>query len=132
MPDYPKEQLWELYQDLPETLQKALFSEEVADNIYEICQKNKIEKANEISRNIGYVFSGLLPPSEFKGVLSEEIGLDKKKAESVSTEIERFIFLPLKKNLEALYKEKIKGKKIKKKASSKKTKKKDSYRESIE
>ncbi len=32
MPNYPKEQLRELYKDLPKDLQKATFSEEVAAN----------------------------------------------------------------------------------------------------
>ncbi len=128
MPDYPKEQLWELYKDLPETLKEALFSDKVADNIHEICRKNEIEEANEISKNIGYVFSGLLPPSEFKKVLEKEIGLNKKKAEKVSSEIARFVFLPLRKNLENLYEEKIKAEKEK---ASGKPKKKDQYREPV-
>jgi len=117
MPDYPKEQLWELYKDLPKNLQNALFSSEIGDNIYEICERNGVEekKASEISKNIGYVFLGLLPPSDFQKVLKKEIGLIPKTAENVSSEIERFIFLPLRKNLEPAP-----------------SKKKDKYREPIE
>ncbi len=138
MPDYPKEQLWELYKDLPKNLQNALFSSEIGDNIYEICERNGVEgkKASEVSKNIGYVFLGLLPPSDFQQVLKKEIGLTPKTAEDISIEIERFIFLPLRKNLEAIYKETIKVRKPKKKTSFLKkeaisSKKKDEYRESI-
>ncbi len=139
MPDYPKEQLWELYKDLPKNLQNALFSSEIGDNIYEICERNEVEgkKTSEISKNIGYVFLGLLPPSNFQQVLKKEIGLIPKTAENVSVEIERFVFLPLRKNLEAIYKETIKVRKPKKEITPLKKKitplkKKDEYREPTE
>jgi len=63
MPDYPKEQLRELYKDLPKDLQKATFSEEVATNIQEVCAENNITDDDvifDITKNIGYVFLGLL------------------------------------------------------------------------
>lgn len=125
MPNYPKEQLQELYKDLPETLQEALFSEKVADNINEVCKKNKVEgkEVSEITKNIGYVFSGLLAPSEFRKTLEEEMGLDKKTSGNIASEIEALVFLPLKKELEGLYQEKIK------KPNKKESSKKDKYRE---
>jgi len=139
MPDYPKEQLWELYKNLPKNLQNALFSLEIGDNIYEICERNGVEgeKASEVNKNIGYVFLGLLPPSGFQEVLKREIGLPPKTAENISIEIEKFVFLPLRKNLEAIYKETIKIRKPKKgtiplKKKSTSSKKKDKYREPIE
>ena len=76
MPDYPKEQLWGLYKAIPEDLQKATFSEEVANNIQEICTENNIADDDtifEIAKNIGYVFLGLLPPNEFADVLEKEL-----------------------------------------------------------
>lgn len=140
MPNYPKEQLRELYKDLPKDLQKATFSEEVAANIQEICAKNDITNDDvifDITKNIGYVFLGLLAPNEFSGVLEKELKIEKKKAEQTSSEMTRFIFLPLKKSLEALYQIKIKPG-IKEPASAKATagkgkpKRKDKYRETIE
>ena len=140
MPNYPKEQLRELYKDLPKDLQKATFSEEVAANIQEICAKNDITDDDvifDITKNIGYVFLGLLAPNEFSGVLEKELKIEKKKAEQTSSEMTRFIFLPLKKSLEALYQIKIKPG-IKEPASAKATtgkgkpKRKDKYRETIE
>ncbi len=111
MPDYPKEQLWELYKSLPEDLQKAIFSQEVADNIQKICLENGVKNDDaifNISKNIGYVFLGLLAPDELKNVLEKEIKIKKDKAEKISSQISRLAFLPVKKSLEALYKIKIK------------------------
>lgn len=74
MPDYPKEQLWQLYQNLPENLQEAGFSEDVAQNIHEICTKNGITDEDvifDVSENLGYVFLGLLPPDEFSYILEK-------------------------------------------------------------
>lgn len=143
MPDYPKEQLWELYKNLPKDLQKAAFSEEVAANIQEICTKNEVTDDDlifDIAKNIGYVFLGLLPPNEFSDVLKKELKIEKSKAEQIASEITRFVFLPVKKSLEALYKIKIKPG-VKPKVTSlppktelpkKKPKKGDKYREATE
>ena len=136
MPSYPKEQLRELYKDLPKDLQKATFSEEVAANIQEVCAENGITDDDvifDITKNIGYVFLGLLPPNEFSGVLEKELKIEKKKAEQVSLKITRFVFLPLKKSLEALYQIKIKaGMKTEVKKAEKKPRKVDKYREITE
>ncbi len=131
MPDYPKEQLWELYKELPKNLQKATFSEEVAANIQEVCKDNGITDDDvifDITKNIGYVFLGLLPPNEFSDILEKELKIEKKKAKQISSEITRFVFLPLKKSLEALYQTQLKAKK----AKQEQVKKKDRYREIIE
>ncbi len=136
MPDYPKEQLRELYKDLPKDLQKATFSEEVAANIQEVCKENGITDDDvifDITKNIGYVFLGLLAPNEFSDVLEKELKIEKKKAKQISSEITRFIFLPLKKSLEALYQIEIKAEKIQmEKKTEEKPKRKDKYREITE
>lgn len=141
MPDYPREQLLQLYKDLPNDLQEAIYSEENALNIREICIKNGISDEStilDITRNIGYVFLGLLLPNEFSYILEKEVNLEKNKAELVASEINRFIFMPVRTSLEALYKIEIKptikpdatlSQKISK---SKGEAKKDSYRESTE
>ena len=143
MPNYPKEQLWELYKDLPKDLQKATFSKEVAANIQEVCKENGITDDDvifDITKNIGYVFLGLLPPNEFSDVLEKELKLNKKTAEQVASEITRFVFLPVRKSLEALYQIKMKASsKLKKEdqptadqPKAGKPKRKDRYREIIE
>lgn len=145
MPNYTKEQLWGLYKNLPEELQKATFSDEVAQNIQEICNNNGItddDLISEIAKNIGYVFLGLLPPNEFSYILEKELKIEKDRAEQIASEITRFVFLPVRPNLEALYKMEIKPS-IKPGAditalretpapTKKKPKRKDFYRETLE
>lgn len=144
MPNYTKEQLWELYKNLPEDLQKATFSDEVAQNIQETCNNNGItedEVISEIAKNIGYVFLGLLPPDELSYVLEKNLKIEKSKSEEIASEITRFVFLPLRPSLEALYQTKIKpsvkpGANLTKPVGvpqiKKQPKKKDVYREAIE
>jgi len=110
MPDYPKEQLWQLYKNLPKNLREAGFSKENAKNIHEVCIKNDITDEDvifDIAKNTGYVFLGLLPPNEFSYVLEKDLKLEKSKAELIASEITRFVFLPVRSSLEALYKIKI-------------------------
>ncbi len=144
MPDYPKEQLQELYKNLPKDLREAGFSKENAKNIHEICVKNDITDEDvifDVAKNTGYVFLGLLPPSEFSYILEKDLKLEKSKAELIASEITRFVFLPVRSSLEALYKMKI-SPSIKPEGahpsssetsslSEKKPKKSDRYRESI-
>jgi len=106
MPNYPKEQLWDLYESLPKEIQEAVFSPENAETIYNICIRNDItdeNKISEIAKNIGYVLLGLLKPDELQSVLEKEIKLKQATAKQVSLEITRFIFFPIKESLEKLY-----------------------------
>lgn len=110
MLDYPKKQLQELYKNLPKDLREAGFSKENARNIQEICTKNGITDEDiifDVAKNVGYVFLGLLPPNEFSYILEKELKIEKSKAELITSEIVRFVFLPVRKSLEALYKTKI-------------------------
>ena len=112
MPDYSKEQLQQLYADLPEDLQEAIYSEQNARNIQEICTKNGVADDDliyEITKNTGHVLLGLLSPNDFSGVLENELKLKKKTAEQIAAGITRFIFFPVRVKLEALYKTVIKS-----------------------
>ena len=135
MVDYPKEQLWELYEQLPKDLQKATFSEQVGQTIKDICTKNSITNSGvifNITKNIGYVFLGLLPPNEFLSFLEKELKIEKNKAQQIDSEITKSVFLPVKKSLEALYEIKLEIRESKPETTRpQKTKKKDSYREPI-
>jgi hypothetical protein len=104
--EYTKEELWKLYKKLPKELQEAIFAEETADHIYEICERYEVpeEKVPEIAKEVGNVLLGLLPPNEFQEILEKEIKLEREIAKRVAQEIHRFIFYPVKSSLEELYK----------------------------
>lgn len=107
MPNYPREKLIELFKALPQDLKDAASSEDTANTIQEICQKNGIteeEAVSEITKNIGYSFLGILPPADFAYILEKEIGLKKSSAEATAADIIRYIFLPVRPSMEALYK----------------------------
>ena len=103
--EYTKDQLWKLYENLPEELKEAVFAEETAENIYSVCVKNGIEdeRISEIARYAGHVLLGVLPPEEFSTTLEKELKLKKEIAKKAAQEINRFIFYPVRTDLEKLY-----------------------------
>jgi hypothetical protein len=104
--EYTKEELWKLYKKLPKELQDAIFAEETAIHIDEICKRYEVpeEKVPEIAKEVGNVLLGLLPPNEFQEILEKEIKLEREIAKKVAQEIYRFIFYPVKSSLGELYK----------------------------
>ncbi|MBZ1345136.1 MAG: hypothetical protein KY055_00600 [Candidatus Nealsonbacteria bacterium] len=107
--EYSQEELWKIYNLLPQELQEAIFSAEITENIRNICLRNEVkeEKISQVARGIGDVFLGLLPPADFKEFLEKEINLKPEKAKEVYHEINRFIFFPVKHSLQDLYKAEI-------------------------
>ena len=132
--EYPKEELQEIYEGLTEDLKGALFSEDAANKISEICAKNGIEKDVElVSKLVGFVFLGLLPPDEFEKTLKEELKLNNGVAKEATKEITASVFYRVKESLEALYKIKIARPEIPSiKAKTEQRPGKDTYREPIE
>lgn len=129
--EYTKEQLWKIFTKLPEVLKETIFSEKTAEDIYNICQRNRIseEKIPEIARLIGNVMLGILLPEKLKNTLKQDLKLKKDTIEKVSFEIERVIFFPIRKELNEIYKIKS-ATKTKEETSTEG--KKDIYREIIE
>jgi len=148
MPEYPQEQLWKIYENLPTELKKLIFSNDSAENIANVCQKNGItddEKMSEIARLTGDVLLGIMPPAEFQKTLEKELKLKPEVAKKIDFGIYRFIFYPVKDSLAALYQtevnvpeslEKIKNMESASRETEekkeKKSKRKDVYRESFE
>jgi hypothetical protein len=144
--EYLREQLWKLYEKLPEELKEAIFSVETADNIGNICQRNKVPDAKvpEVARYTGRVLMGLLPPKELEAVLAKEVKLKTEVAKNVAREINRFVFFPVKEVLSQLYEIEItpparpKGavelaeRPVPEAEEEEKPKKEDIYRETIE
>ena len=70
--EYSKDQLWKLYEKLPEELQEAIFSGESADNIDNICARNSIDNLTaEVAKYAGRVLMGILPPVDFQQTLEK-------------------------------------------------------------
>lgn len=104
--EYSKEEIWKLYEKISPELKEAIFSEETAESIWDICSRNRIEdeRISEIARYTGRVLLGILPPDDFQETLEKELKLEKSVAKRAAQEINRFIFYPVKPLLEELYK----------------------------
>jgi hypothetical protein len=104
--EYTKDQIWELFEQLPEELKDAIFAVKTADEIHMACEKNNVEKEKipAIAKLTGNVMLGILPPDEFQTALEKKIGLKPDVAKKVLSQINRFIFFPIRNELEQLYK----------------------------
>ncbi len=100
---YTKEELWKVFDKLPDELKEAIFSAQTADNIWNICERNEVEETQKVSELVGHVLLGLLPAEGFQRALEQELQLEIEKAKKVAQEINRFIFYPVKPALDQLY-----------------------------
>ena len=135
--EYTKKQLWELYNKLPPTLKEVVFSEKAAETIYNVCEKNNIDRISSLTRYIQDVLLGILRPSEFQATIETGLGLKKDVTKKVAQEIHRFIFYPVKSSLEELYSMEIASPTQMKtpgpvEKKPKPSKRKDSYREPVQ
>ena len=127
-----QDKLWAIYETLPDNLKEAIFSEDTADAIANICKLHDVEKTSDVAKLVGNVLMGLLPPEIFIETLQDELGLNEDIAKKVGMEIEHFIFNSVKDDLDALYEE---GGETKEKPAEKETEepaKPDTYREPTE
>ena len=104
--EYSTEQTWKLYEKLPSDLKEAIFSENTAEDIFDICVRHQIddERISEIARYTGHVLLGILPPAELQKVLEKKLNLNKEVAQKIFREINRYVFYPVKTSLAELYK----------------------------
>jgi len=137
MKEYDQEQLWELYEQLPEDLQKAVFSKEIGNRVRGFCYKNGVrdEETNiAVLKMLCYLFLGLMTPAEFRDSLKKDLKMDESNADNLFAEINNNIFMDLKESLENLYGVKLKIEKqvpvvIKEEIKNKES---DRYRELLE
>lgn len=139
MPEYSKEQLWKIYEMLPEDLKTAIFANETAENISTACAMAGItdKRVSKVARLTGHVLMGLLPPAELQKSLEKDANLKPGEAKRVSHQIQRLILNPVKESLAVLYEEeggeKPEAQREKTEPEKEeKAKKKDLYREPIE
>jgi len=105
MPDLSKDQYWKVFEKLSDELKETIFSQETAESIFDVCDKNglEIEEIPKVARYAGRVLFGLLPPDEFQKTLEEEVKIKKSLSQKIAGEINRLVFYPVKPALEELY-----------------------------
>jgi hypothetical protein len=127
-----KDELWAIYETLPNDLKDAIFSEDTADAIWNICKLYDVEKVPETAKLVGKVLMGLLPPESFITALQDELELSSDTAKKVGMEIEHFIFNLVKDDLDLLYKKEGAATPKEEKKEPEPPKKEDTYREPVE
>lgn len=98
---YPKDEIFEHYEKLPEELKDALTSVNISDQLFEIGKKINltVEKMGLMAEEIGYVILGFTKPQEFTSLLQKNLEVDIELASQIASEINRKIFLPLREAL---------------------------------
>ena len=102
---YTREELWKLYDKLPQELKEAVFSNETAEHNWGACERNQVstDKVSLVASQVGNVLMGLVLPKDFQSVLQKEVGLKPAVAQAVAQEISRFVFYPVKAQLEQIH-----------------------------
>ena len=104
MTEYTKEQFWKLYEKLPAELKEAVFSDEVGDHILDACAKNGVaDKVSAVAKYTGRVLLGVLLPQDFQQTLEKEVGIESSACRGIATEINRFVFFPVKESLNQIH-----------------------------
>ena len=100
-----KDELWKIYEMLPESLKQAIVSEDTAEAIWNICKICNIKEENvpKIAGEVGNVLMGLLPPKRFKDRIKSVLSLDDDTAKKLDVYISHYVFDPLKDELGQLY-----------------------------
>jgi len=101
---YNQEEMWKIYEKLPEELKQAVFSAENADHIFSICERYEIDECSQVASLVGLVLMGVMLPRDLEAALQKDLGLDQETAQRVAQEVNRFILYPVKQQLEQLHK----------------------------
>ena len=91
--------------DLPEALQEALLSSHTTEALQAIGQKHKIflDKMELLFSQVGEVLMGFTHPRDFPRNLSRALGISIDQAAAITTDINRDILDPVRKEMEATY-----------------------------
>ncbi|TSC83389.1 MAG: hypothetical protein G01um101417_645 [Parcubacteria group bacterium Gr01-1014_17] len=91
---YTKEQRRARFEALSDVLKDFLVSEETADTIGRIAEKNNLddERTPKLAREIGTVLLGLIPKEKFAEQLVAELSLPPEQARVIAGEVEKKIF----------------------------------------
>ena len=100
---YATEELWGVYDKLPPELQQAIFSGETADQIFATCERHEVQEVSKVAYNVGLVLLGVLLPSQLENTLVQELKIKKQAAQGIMADINRFVFYPVKAQLEQIH-----------------------------
>lgn len=105
MDDKKIQEIMKRYDDLPEDLQKALFSTQTSDAIFEVGKKHGlvIEKMGELADETGLVMLGMTKPNEYIKNLEKRLGVEVIKAKEIAEDINQKVFSPIRESLKKIH-----------------------------
>ncbi len=105
MDNNKQKDILEIYADLPDDLQRALFAPETANAIRAVGKKYELtlDKVGVLAGETGNVMMGITPTSEFIKNISEKVGVDKEKARMIAEDINQQIFAPVRESLKKVH-----------------------------
>jgi hypothetical protein len=131
---YSPEEIWKLYQHLPQEIKDALFSDEIFDEIEKIGKRYNLnsQQITQLSDLVTTTLLGLLPVESLEETLIKDLKLGLTESKRITIELYRYIFYPLKASLEQVYGREIKMPLSQLEVPQKREKREDIYREPIE
>ena len=101
-----EQQLQKKYYFLPENIKAVLDSENNMETARQICRAHHLndeEKVLVVEQLIGLILLGFVPADDLSREISENIHLNKKHADDISSEINRKIFASIKSEIDKIY-----------------------------
>lgn len=100
-----KQQALNRWDNLPIILREAMFSERNADILWSVCKEQHLseDKIRIVANFVGDVIMGFTHPEDLAKEIKEALGINIEIANSISVEINRKIFMPLKSEIDKVY-----------------------------
>ena len=101
-----EQQFQKKYYFLPENIKAVLDSENNIETARQICRAHHLndeEKVLVVEQLIGLILLGFVPADDLSREISENIHLNKKHADDISSEINRKIFASIKSEIDKIY-----------------------------
>ena len=101
MRQFTAEQIQEQFEKLPQSVQEAVSSPEVHENLIEISKKHDlhIDQEGQLVDQVGLVMLGLSPSKDFVSNFSKAANIDQKTASEIATDINSQIFSRIKSSM---------------------------------
>ncbi|MEK7586353.1 MAG: hypothetical protein AAB453_00605 [Patescibacteria group bacterium] len=95
--NYTSEQLRAQFDTLPEALQEAIFSIEVAHQMVDIGQKNAlhVDQISLLAETTGLVMLGLLPLKDFVAEIEKQLGIERARASAIADDVNLAVFIKI-------------------------------------
>jgi hypothetical protein len=101
---YKKMDMWRKFSDLPEKIQKTIFSSETAATLISISIENRItDKIEKLNFSVNLILSGVVHITSFRQTLQDELQLDEDNARKIAIEVRDKIFMGVKDELRKIH-----------------------------